>query len=153
LALLQGVQAGVTTPTDLRVALDRRGQCHRVGLLREVIDDLEGGERSIPEHDFTLLVRRAGLPPPARQSVVRGPSGRYYLDADWPEHGISVEVHGAQHRLAARLEQDWQRHNAITVAEGRRILHFTAYQVRHEADEVIALLRRALMTVDLLTAQ
>ena len=49
----------------------------RFGLLQEIIDDLEGGERSVPEHRFSVLVRRAGLPALSRQAVVRGPFGRY----------------------------------------------------------------------------
>jgi very-short-patch-repair endonuclease len=144
LALVQGVQAGVTRPADLRSVLERRGQCHHLALLRRTVDDLEGGIRSIPEHRFTLLVRRAGLPEPQRQAVVRGPTGRYYLDADWPEFALSAEVHGIHHAEVRQLERDWQRHNDLTVEGGRRVLHFTSHEVRTRPDAVAAVIARAM---------
>ena len=96
----------------------------------------------MPERDFALLVRRAGLPEPTRQRVLRGRDGRYYLDADWLELGVSAEVHGVHHR--EQWEKDLARHNEI-IAAGRRMLHFTSYAVRREEREVAHLLGRALV--------
>ena len=142
--LIQGVQAGVTRPQDLRSALRRRGQCHYLAVLHETVGDLEGGVRSLPEQRFAALVRRAGLPEPARRVVVRSPDGRHHLDADWPDADVSAEVHGVHHAHAAQPEHDWRRHNDLTVLTHRKVLHFTSHQVRTRPDEVAAVLAAAL---------
>ena len=147
---IEGVQAGVTTPDQLAEVLTTRGQCRYLGVLRETVLDLSGGIRSVPEHEFSLLVRRACLPAPARQTVVRGLDGRYYLDAEWPEWRVSAEVHGAHHGLIRQLDADWVRHNELTVG-GRRVLHFTSFAVRWTPDAVASVLARAL-SLDLRSA-
>jgi len=144
LALVRGVQAGVVRPGELREALRRRGRCRHLGLLLDTVDDLDGGVRSLPERQFAALVRRAGLPEPARQVAVRAADGRYHLDADWPRFGLSAEVHGIHHALAAQLEQDWRRHNDLTLRDGRRVLHFTSHQVRTNPEAVAAALAAAM---------
>ena len=143
LVLLEGVQAGIASPEQIADVLTTRGQCRYLGLLRETVLDLAGGIRSIPEREFSMLVRRAGLPTPTRQAVVRGPDGRIYLDAEWPEWGVSAEVHGVHHGLVRQLESDWLRHNELTVG-GRQVLHFTSYAVRHRPETVLRVLARAL---------
>jgi hypothetical protein len=140
LALIQGIQAGITSTRALRRALDRRGQRRRLGVLRETLDDLDGGVRSRPEREFGGIVRRFGLPSPDRQAVAVGVDGRYYLDADWPARGVSAEVHGVHHARVRQLERDRRRHNAITVQQGRRVLHFSSNEIRHEPDAVAAAL-------------
>lgn len=140
--VIAGVQQRLLRPDDLRDALARRGRCrHRVVIVESILD-AEGGIASVPERDFALLVRRAGLPEPTRQRVLRGRDGSYYLDADWDAHGVSAEVHGVHHR--GQWEQDLARHNEIT-AGGRRVLHFTSYAVRHDGADVERLLRRAVL--------
>jgi hypothetical protein len=142
LALVQVVQAGVVRPRELAAVLERRGQCRHLGVLRETVLDVEGGVRSIPELRFSRLVREAGLPPASRQAVVRGPAGRYYLDAEWPELLLAAEVHGVHHGAAAQQESDWRRHNELTLT-GRHVLHFTSFAVRHRPEEVREVLTRA----------
>ena len=69
-----------------------RGPIARCGLVRETIMDAEGGIHSAPEHDFTRIVMRRGLPRPSRQAVVRRRTGRYYLDARFDPWGVAAEV-------------------------------------------------------------
>ena len=64
--LLAGVQQWLTTPGMLRTALSTRGPCRRRSLIGESLDDAEGGIASVPEWDFSDLVRRRGLPQPTR---------------------------------------------------------------------------------------
>ena len=142
LALIRGLQQGLTTPEQLGLVLARRGQCRHLAILRETVLDLDGGVRSLPERDFARLVRLAGLPDPQRQSVVRGKDGRYYLDADWPAVGLAAEVHGQHHLVVETLESDWSRHNDLTIG-GRRVLHFTSHAVRRNRQLVIAQLQAA----------
>jgi very-short-patch-repair endonuclease len=143
LTLIEGVQVGASTTAQLAAVLATRGQCRHLGLLQETLIDLEGGIRSLPERQFTRLLERAGLPRPARQVPVRGPGGRYYLDADWPWAGVAAEVHGTHHGLVRQLDADWRRHNALTVG-GRRVLHFSSFAVRRAPEQVAAVLAAAL---------
>lgn len=142
LVLMRGQQQGLVTPQQLELVLPTRGQCHHLAVLQETVLDLEGGIRSVPEREFARLVRLAGLPEPQRQALVAGPDGRYYLDADWPDVGLSAEVHGRHHREADVQERDWNRHNVLTVA-GRSVLYFSSYAVRRNQASVISTLSQA----------
>lgn len=83
--VLAGMQQRVVRPSDLRDALSRRGRCKHHALITESIDAAEGGDASVPEHDFELIRRQFRLPPSGRQVRVRRADGRYYLDIDWGE--------------------------------------------------------------------
>lgn len=80
-------------------------------------------------------MRGLGLPKPTRQSVVRRGDGRYYVDVEWPDFGICVEIHGAHHREVVRWSADLTRANEVTIS-GRRGLAFTSFSVRHEREAV-----------------
>lgn len=98
------VQQQLCRPLDLAdvLATVRRHRWRR-GLLLAVAD-LIGGVRSLGELDVARAMRSRGLPEPSRQSLRRRPSGTQYLDADFDEYDISLEVDGAQHDLPwARL--------------------------------------------------
>ncbi len=133
--LLAVVQQGLTTPDRLRDALVRRGHCRHHSLISEAIDDAEGGIQSVPEREFAQLLRRRGLPQPTRQRVVRRPDGRYYLDADWEDYDLSAEIHGLPHLEVRNWDADLDRHNELTI-DGRRLVQFASYAVRHAPDRV-----------------
>lgn len=141
--ILAGPQQRLVRPRDLRDALSRRGQCWHHATVTESIDDAEGGIASVPEHDFDVIVRTRGLPPPNRQVVLRRTDGRYYLDVDWTAYGVSAEVHGIQHMAIATWDNDLDRHSEIA-ADGRTLLQFSSYSVRHRKDHVANLVKRAL---------
>jgi very-short-patch-repair endonuclease len=63
-------------------------------------------------------MRSRGLPEPARQAVRRRPSGTQYLDADFPDHGVALEVDGSQHDLPAQRLSDLLRDLGLA-SEGR----------------------------------
>ena len=139
-ALLRGVQSRMTTAPALLRALIDRPKCAKRRFIAETIDDISGGIHSMPEREFADLATRAGLPRPARQAVVQGPDGRYYLDCEWAGVGLAVEVHGIHHREIVQLSADWNRHNELTIT-GRVVLHFTSYMIRHHPDAVIRQLK------------
>lgn len=141
--LLAGVQQRLTVPARLHEALVRRGPCARRALIAETLDDAEGGIQSLPEREFDVLRQRRGLPPPARQRVVRRPDGRYYLDADWQQFDLSVEIHGMPHLEVRNWDADLDRHNELNI-DGRRLLQFCSYAVRHQSERVGEQLERAL---------
>jgi hypothetical protein len=143
--LLAGVQQGITSVGKLREALPRRGPCLHHALICETLDDTEGGIRSVPEGDFDVIRRRYRLPPPARQRAVQRRNGRYYLDADWEEYALSVEVDGIPHLDIVNWDADLDRANEIAI-HGRTLLRFTSFAVRHRPDAVGTVLIRALLS-------
>lgn len=128
--LLAAVQQGITVPSRLREALRRRGPCANRALISETLDDADGGVHSLPEREFDQICRARNLPRPARQRVVRSTDGRYYLDADWERFDLSAEIHGIPHLEVRNWDADLDRHNELTI-DGRRLLQFASYAVRH----------------------
>lgn len=141
--VLASLQQGLVSTRAMHTLLDRRCTVHRAGLVRESVLDADGGITSLPEKDFDELVLVAGLPRPTRQRVVRGPDGRYYLDAEWPEFGVAVEIHGLPHHGVVQWSHDLFRSNEIVI-DGPRLLVFTSYVVRREPAVVLDQLVRAL---------
>ena len=142
--VLAAVQQRLTTPDRLRTTLATRGPVVRCGLVRETILDAEGGIHSVPEHDFTRIVVRRGLPRPSRQAVVRRRNGRFYLDTRFDPWGVAAEVDGARHRDVWQSEADDDRQNELVIS-GQGLLRFSSYRVRHEPDQVGDVLFRALV--------
>ena len=141
--VLASLQQGLVAPRTMHALLDRRATVRRAGLVRESVLDADGGIASLPERDFDELLLVAGLPRPTRQRVVRGRDGRYYLDAEWPELGVAVEIHGLPHHGVVQWSHDLFRSNEIVI-DGPRLLVFTSYVVRHEPAVVLDQLVRAL---------
>jgi hypothetical protein len=141
--VLASMQQGLVAARGMHEVLDRRATVLRAGLVRESVLDADGGIASLPEKDFDNLVLQAGIPRPTRQRVVRGPAGRYYLDAEWPELGVAVEIHGLPHQGVVQWSHDLFRANEVVI-EGPRLLFFTSYVVRHEPLVVLDQLVRAL---------
>ena len=142
--VLASVQQGLVVAAQLSDALSRRGRCRNRRIIVESIIDADGGVQSLPEQEFAHLVRRLGLPEPRRQRVVRRRDGRYYLDAEWPEFGIRVEIHGIPHSWVANWDEDLLRQNDIALEGG--LLVFSSYALRHReervGDQLVALFRR-----------
>jgi hypothetical protein len=143
--VIAGMQQGLVDARLMHRALDRRGACHRRAIVRESILDATGGIQSLPERDFDEIRGRAGIPTPTRQRRVQGPDGHYYLDADWTDLMIAVEVHGAQHQQILQWDADLLRGNEVVI-DGRRLLVFTSYAIRHEPARVADQLVRMFST-------
>lgn len=136
------MQQGLTSVRHVRGALVRRPTQLRRGIVVESILDAAGGIQSLPERDFALVVADAGLAQPTRQAPVRGPGGRYYLDAWFEDLGFGVEVHGIPHLAVRQWSDDLDRGNELVIS-GRRMLVFSSFSIRRERDRVIDQLRRA----------
>jgi hypothetical protein len=143
--VLAGVQQGRTRPADLQAVVDRSERLQHGTLIRESIQDAEGGIQSLPELAFAQLIRRHGLPEPTRQRALRRPDGKFYLDAAWDDYETACEIQGIPHLKVGRWEADMSRSNEIMIA-GPRLLAFSSYAIRHDqprvADQLTRLLRR-----------
>ncbi|GAA5123306.1 hypothetical protein [Haloechinothrix salitolerans] len=141
--VLAAVQQALTVPEKLRAALARRATCSHRALIAETIDDAEGGVHSLPEREFAQILRGRRLPAPVRQRRLRRPDGRYYLDADWDTYDLSVEIHGLPHLEIRNWDADLDRHNELSI-DGRRLLQFASYAVRHHPGRVADQVERGL---------
>ena len=110
-------------------------------LLRSILADIEGGADSLAEIDFAKIARKAGLPPPIRQSIRLDSAGRRrYLDVDFGT--FAVEVDGGLHLRAQNYWDGARRQNELVLG-GDRILRFPSIAIRLEEHVVIAQLHRA----------
>lgn len=144
--VIAAFQQRLTNVRRMRHALERRGNCKHKALIIRSILDAHGGIQSLPERDFDNLRLRAGLPRPTRQERVKGKDGRYYLDVWWARFNLAIEIHGIPHHAIDPWSKDLHRTNEL-VLEGRRVLVFSSFAIRHEPDVVIDQLRRATAAV------
>lgn len=142
-AVLAAFQQGLVGTRRMFETLERRGNVHRKGLVKESVLDAGGGIQSLPEKDFDDLVVWTGLPRPTRQRKVRAKDGHYYLDVEWAQYGVAAEIHGLPHLGVLNWTADLFRANEVVIA-GPRLLIFTSYAVRHEQEVVLDQLVRAL---------
>lgn len=139
--ILAGVQQGRCRPSDLRAVVDRRERLTNGALIRESIEDAEGGIQSLPELEFGRLIRRYHLPEPSRQQILLRSDGKFYLDAAWSAYDAACEIQGIPHLKVGRWEADMSRSNEVMIA-GPRLLAFSSYAIRHQQPRVADLLAR-----------
>lgn len=140
--VIAAFQQRLTNVRRMRDALSRRGPCRFRAVIIQSILDAAGGIQSLPERDFDEARIAAGLPRPTRQQRVAAADGRYYLDAWWEGFNLAVEIHGIAHLAIEQWSQDLQRANELVI-DGRRVLAFSSFAIRHQRDTVIDQLRRA----------
>ncbi len=142
--LTAAVQQRLCRPEDLaRAVLDVRRHRRR-RLLVEVAGELLDGVRALGEPDFARLCREQGLPTPARQALRRTARGRAYLDVEWPEYDLVVEIDGVHHRDAPVAVDDALRQNEVTLQRSV-VLRIPNLALRVGPDEFMAQVRRALV--------
>jgi hypothetical protein len=134
------VQQRLTSVPGLTAMLGLLRNLPQRALLTQTLTDIAGGAQSLPEVAFGRLVRRAGLPPPTRQAVLRRANGRYYLDAEWKPQRVVAEIDGLAHLEVRRWLADLERQNALAV--GRlTVVRFASCHIRHRPEYVIQTLR------------
>ena len=102
-------------------------------LLRELVVELGAGIRSLGELDVAQDMRGRGLPEPARQVLRRRPSGTEYLDCDFDEYGVTMEIDGAGHDEPEQRLSDLVR-DISSATKGRTVvrLAMVAYSLDRE---------------------
>lgn len=143
--VIAALQQGLTSNRHIREAIVRRPTQLRRAIVIESVLDASGGIQSLPERDFAAIVADAGLAQPTRQAPVRGPNGRYFLDAWFEQYGFGTEVHGIPHLEVRNWDRDLNRGNELLIA-GRPVLIFSSFAIRHERQSVIDQLRRAALS-------
>ena len=137
------VQQGLVTPERLLVCAEALLSAPRRPLILETIRDVGGGSLSEYEVLFVQLCRDFGLPTPSRQRRRRDASGRWrYLDAEFDEFDLVVEIDGQQHMDALAWWEDMMRNNELVVDENKTLLRFAGFALRHQREHVAAVLLR-----------
>lgn len=138
-------QRRLARPVDLLQAVQgvRRGK--RLPLLKGLVVEIAGGVQSLGELDVARDARRHGLPEPRRQAVRRRPSGTEYLDVEFEEYAVSLEIDGAGH------DEPWQRlqdllRDLATAAEGKVAVRIPLVAYRLDRDAVLDALATLLIS-------
>ncbi|HEX8745237.1 MAG TPA: hypothetical protein VF712_19080 [Thermoleophilaceae bacterium] len=123
---------------SLRAELERRRGQRGAAVLIEILDrDAFVLTHSKLEQLFVPLAARAGLPKPRSQAQL----GRARVDFFFEELGLVVECDSLRyHRTPFQQREDRQRDHAHLLAR-RTSVRFTHYQVAHEPDYVVSVLR------------
>ena len=137
------VQQRLVSPADLLQVVRLLPTLPRRALILETIGDVGGGAHSLPELEWSSSIRRAGLPTPTRQLKVRHPNGHYYLDADFEEWAVTVEINGVQHLDQLAQDADDERRFRLT-AGGRLVVDIASHVVRHDSPRAVLRTARAL---------
>lgn len=117
LVLAMAVQQRMVSADDLRDARRRVRGRNRRALITLLIADVCDGAHSLGELDFGARSRRYGLPPPLRQVMRRMGGGAVYLDCEWPEARLVVEIDGSGHRQGLAVSLDNLRQNSIAMGD------------------------------------
>lgn len=141
------VQRRLSAVPRLRAALQLQPRLPRRALIRTVLDDVELGAHAASELALLRFLRRHGLPlPDELQRRVRTEGGPAYLDARYRKQRVTFEVDGAHHRDAGTWEADALRALRVGVAlAGERVYRLTMANLRHDEEEVAALLHAILL--------
>ncbi len=144
LVLTMTVQQGLATAEQLGREMLRVRRDKRRAFIHLVLLDLLGGVRSLGELDFARECRRRGLPEPSRQVVRKGKNGSYFLDVEFDDWGVVVEVDGVHHSWASQIVPDALRHNDVTL-QGSVVLRLPLLGLRVAPDEFFAQIETALV--------
>lgn len=141
--LAASVQQGLVSAQSLAEIVHERVNVARRQLIVETIRDVGGGSLSEYELLFMRMCRQFHLPTPTRQRRRRDASQRWrYLDVDFDEYALSVEIDGQQHMEALAWWEDMQRNNDLVVEDGRWLLRFAGFALRRQTAHVARVLRR-----------
>jgi hypothetical protein len=138
------VQQRLVRPDHLREFIASRPTLPKRRLIRETVGDVAGGAQSLPELDYSRALRRVGLPQPVRQRKVRRQNGVWYLDNDFDEWSVTVEVNGSQHYGLLASEADGVRRTVLQL-HGRIVVDVSSYVVRHRVGLAMLATAGALM--------
>ncbi len=106
-------------------------------MIAENIRDVAGGSLSEYELLFVRLCRRYQLPTPDRQRRRRDATGRWrYLDAEFDEVCLVVEIDGQQHTEVLACWEDMMRDNDLVARDGKWVMRIAGFALRREPDRV-----------------
>ena len=134
-------------PEALGLVVSRRPKLSRRRLIVETIRDVSGGSLSEYEVLFIRLCRLFGLPTPTRQRRRKDAAGRWrYLDIEFDDHRLVVEIDGQQHMDALPWWEDMMRNNELVVDDHKTLLRFAGFALRHQPERIAEVLLKFFRT-------
>ncbi len=137
--LAASIQQRLTTPDRMVEWVDRLRPLRRAKPFKATLSDIAGGGHSGAELAIARMCRRFQMPPPSRQVARADNSGRRrWTDAEWdlPDGSVLVlEVDGSFHMEVRQWHDDLRRTRQL-VGPRRMVVRCSAYELRHEADQV-----------------
>lgn len=143
LLICLAVQQRLVAPDRLLAAWRTVRRSPRRAFLDAVLRDVCDGAHSLGELDFARWCRRRGLPEPTRQQVKTLRGGRVYLDVEWADVGLVVEIDGGHHALALNPVADALRQNEVTLTR-RAVLRIPVVGLRLAPDAFLDQVARGL---------
>jgi very-short-patch-repair endonuclease len=149
MALESALRRRLTSEQRLWTFLDSPGAYRRpgVGRLRRVVSSRSPGRAAGSPAEVALVgcLRARGLPQPVRQHPITLRDGTVaVVDLAWPAARLAVEWDGFDvHSGRRAFSADLQRQNAL-LDVGYQLRRFTGDAVRRHADQVAAVVARAL---------
>lgn len=135
------VQQRLSTAARMVEWVDQLHPLRRAKPFKRTLSEIDGGAHSGAELDVTRMCGRFGLPRPHRQTWRADRAGkRRWTDCEWDLHdGITLvlEVDGSFHMEVRQWGADMKRARRIT-RRTRLVVRCSAYELRHEPDEVAA---------------
>ena len=135
------VQQRLTTADRLLGEIELMRPLRRARIFRSALLDIQGGAHSLAELDLGRLCRRAGLPPPRRQTRRRDAIGRLrFTDCEWllgDGTVLVLEIDGSFHMDVDHWEDDLARQRRLS-SRGRIIVRCTARELRDNPESVLA---------------
>lgn len=134
------LHTGLVSLHDLQALCVRRARLFGVASLRRVVGFAEPAAESPMESRLRMVLVLSGLPRPQAQTSLHDSKGRFLGRPDlyYPSHRLGLEYDGSTHRTS--LVEDNRRQNRL-LAEGIRLLRFTAGDVLHHPDSVTTQVR------------
>jgi very-short-patch-repair endonuclease len=115
------------------------------GALREALEEVADGVRSVAEGDLRKLIKNGRLPEPLyNPRLFVGDAFLAKPDAWWAEAGVAVEVDSREWHLSpADWERTQARHAAMS-AHGILVMHYAPRRIRTNGAVVLAEIRAAI---------
>ncbi len=137
--LTEAVQRGRLQPGWLRHELET-GSRRGTAVAREVLQDIEGGARSIAEVDAMRVWARTGLPPLRWNVPLYGPDGKYVATPDgWSDHvGLAWEIDSFAFHFHRKDYAKTIARNSRYAAAGVSVVQTLPARLRDEPDAVAA---------------
>lgn len=136
LILVMTAQQKLATTSELTDAMVPIRRHTRRRLIRRHLHDIGGGSESLGELDVLAGLRRRGLPEPERQPARRLSNGKVYLDVEWEEWGLVLELDGGQHDAPEQRAADTFRDLEVT-AGGSTVLRVPVFVWRLDEEGVL----------------
>lgn len=120
LILLMTSQQRLARPQAMADYAEGLLRLRRRRVITSVLREAVSGVSALGELDFARLCRRRGLPEPSRQVMRKSGRRRVYLDVEWEDLGVVVEIDGGHHLEPLHSLDDSLRQNDVTI--GHRIV-------------------------------